>query len=113
MVATSSTGTVTFYNRSSGTLDLAADLYGYWTGGSVSSTTDGAFKTVTPARAFDSRVTGKALNPSRSGSVAVAGHYGVPATNVRPSSPTSPRWPRSLRVTSGWPPRPPTRPPAP
>jgi uncharacterized delta-60 repeat protein len=77
-------GTVALYNGSSGTVQLLADVAGYYRGG---TTTDaGAFTAVTPTRVLDTRNgTGGPRAPVASkGTVtfAVDGLGGVPASNV-------------------------------
>ncbi len=78
IIDTHASGIVKIYNGSSGTVDVAADLAGYWTGGHV--TTAGAVKTVAPTRLVDSRVSpGKPLAARQSVSVRAAGKAGVPS----------------------------------
>lgn len=77
VVDTHSSGVVKIYNGSSGTVDVAADLAGYWTGGAVSA--PGALKTVAPTRIVDSRLTHKPIPALGDVSVQVTGKAGVPA----------------------------------
>lgn len=79
----SSTGTISVYNGSLGTVDILADLTGYWTGGTPSAATAGALHVVSPSRVIDTRRSGfKALAPRASKTVAIAGKSGVAASNV-------------------------------
>ena len=82
VVAPGTGGTVSFFNASHGTVTVFADRYGYWTGGTVGTATGGAFRPVTPTRVADSRLAKTTLGALASGSVAIAGHAGVPTTNV-------------------------------
>jgi hypothetical protein len=83
-VGLGSTGRVSFYNGSSGTLQLVADVAGYYIGGAA--TEDGAFVPVTPGRILDSRIglgvpTGPITSPGSVG-FQVVGSSGVPLSGV-------------------------------
>ncbi len=83
IVRTNLAGLVSVYNGSSQPLNIVADLSGYFTGGAVAATTDGAFTPLAPARLKDTRANGG--KPAASASitkVAVFGHGGVPSSNV-------------------------------
>ncbi|MFD5325431.1 FlgD immunoglobulin-like domain containing protein [Streptomyces sp. NPDC127092] len=74
-------GKVTFYNKS-GSLDLLADVAGYYT----TETTGSLYEPVTPSRVMDTRsgvgVPKAKLGPGGTVTLTVAGKGGVPATNV-------------------------------
>lgn len=76
-------GNISIFNGSNGTVDVLADLTGWWTAGTVSPDTVGALNTMTPARILDTR--DGAGTPAAALSttvVPVAGVKGVPATGV-------------------------------
>lgn len=93
-------GMVSVYNGSSGTVDVLADLTGFWAGGTVDPTISGAMNPLPPSRIYDSRTGGLTAAPARSTRViAVEGHGGVPATgvsavaiNLTVTEPTAPGW---------------------
>ncbi|MFD2414758.1 glycoside hydrolase domain-containing protein [Amycolatopsis pigmentata] len=66
-------GTVDFYNFQ-GTVDVVADLFGYYTNGSGNT-----FTPAGPARLLDTRANGSTLGPGGVYSLPVAGTAGVPA----------------------------------
>ncbi len=70
-------GKVTLYNRSSGTTQLIADVFGYYLPGTPA--VPGAFAPVSPARVLDTRAT-RAVGAESSLSFQVAGIRGVPAS---------------------------------
>jgi hypothetical protein len=95
-VALSPSGSVRLYN-SGGTINLVADLLGYFSASSTS-----AFTPETPIRVLDTRY-GTGAPPSRIAAyhyvdLVIAGHYGVPAKatavviNVTGVSPTTSTW---------------------
>jgi hypothetical protein len=76
-------GAVDFWNTSSGSTDLIADVQGYVSAGSV--TDPGVFVPVGPSRALDTRIGlgGVAVGPHKALSLQVAGRAGVPAAELR------------------------------
>jgi hypothetical protein len=81
-----SNGKVDLYNGSAGTVQLIADISGYYLAGTP-ITDDGAYTALpTPARLLDTRNAigaPKATVPGRGGViVAVSGQHGIPTTNV-------------------------------
>lgn len=77
-------GTVDLYNGSSGTVQLLADVVGYYRAGPA--TAAGAFTAITPTRVLDTRIGLGAppvrVLPQSSVDFAVGGQGGVPASNV-------------------------------
>jgi len=77
-------GAVDLYNGSAGTVELVADVSGYFTGGGTPA--DGTFTTLTPTRLLDTRAgTGAPEAPVAAGGVVtltVDGQGGVPASGV-------------------------------
>ena len=92
IVAVSALGEVSFYNQS-GTVDVIADVGGWFTDSSIPSATGGEFVGVTPTRIFDTRDgtglvnglggTGSTpitrLGPAEGIAVQIAGQGGIPA----------------------------------
>ena len=68
-------GKVTLFNRSGGTVQLIADVSGYYLTGNA--TAPGAFKGLSPARLLDTR-TASAVGPDSSVSFQVGGVSGIP-----------------------------------
>lgn len=93
-------GMVNVFNGSSGTVDVLADLTGFWAGGTVDPTVSGALHPLTPTRIYDTRTGGLTVAPARSTKIVpVLGHGGVPATgvsavaiNLTVTEPTAPGW---------------------
>lgn len=83
-VKTSSTGRVTLKNTSSGTVDLVADVAGYFRAGAT--TAPGAFTPVEPTRLLDTRIgNGFVSGPVPAGghvSLQVTGRGGLPTSGV-------------------------------
>ena len=76
-------GKIQLFNGSDGSVQLLADVAGYFVGGTPS--VDGAFASLTPARVLDTRTNLGASGPVPalgSISVQVAGRGGVPASGV-------------------------------
>ncbi len=107
VVAVGSGGSVTLYNYA-GSVDLVADVSGYYTDATDPQATGGWFTGMTPARVLDTRVpigvpsAGK-VGPGQSLSLTVAGVHGVPAmsspvppsavvANVTVTEPTTAGW---------------------
>ena len=84
IVPVSDTGTVRLFNGSSGTIDLLADVAGYYRSGAP--TTTGAFGTLTPTRLLDTRTGNGAAQAAVAArgtvTLQVTGRGGVPATGV-------------------------------
>ncbi len=75
-------GKVVFYNGSTGTVNLVADVAGYYTGGAL-PLLPGAFQPLTPTRILDTRSgsVGKS-QPLKTFSIPVAGRGGLPAASA-------------------------------
>lgn len=83
IVKTGTGGSVSVFNGSTGTVDVLADLTGYWSGGTVDPTVAGSMNTLTPTRIVDTRNgAGTPLAKKSTLKVPVEGISGVPATNV-------------------------------
>jgi hypothetical protein len=70
-------GTVDFYNGSPGTVQLVADVSGYFVSGTA--TAAGEFTSLTPARILDTRTSGGPIARISTDVLPVVGHGGVPA----------------------------------
>ena len=85
VVAVGTGGKVSFYNGSSGTVQIIADVSG-WYGSTTGTPEAGGFSALsTPARLMDTRKGTGASGPVLAGhtvSLAVTGHGGVPSLNV-------------------------------
>jgi hypothetical protein len=84
IVPVSNTGTVKLFNGSSGTIDMLADVAGYYRSGAPSTT--GAFGSLPPSRVLDTR-SGNGAPRARVAArdtvtLQVTGHGGVPTTGV-------------------------------
>ncbi|MEO3936147.1 hypothetical protein V3N99_05225 [Dermatophilaceae bacterium Soc4.6] len=76
-------GNVSVYNGSNGTVEVIADITGWWTAGTVDPGTAGAVNTISPARLYDSRISpGVPARARVTTKVPVLGHGGVPSSNV-------------------------------
>ena len=83
IVKTGTGGSVDVFNGSTGTVDVLADLTGYWTGGTVDPAVAGSMNTLTPTRIVDTRNgAGTPLAKKSTLKVPVEGHAGVPSANV-------------------------------
>ncbi len=80
IVPVSADGKITLYNGSSGTVQLLADVAGYFLGGAA--TDPGAFASLSPARVLDTRIAKGAAGPVPaldSEPVQITGQGGIPA----------------------------------
>lgn len=76
-------GMVDVYNGSTGTVDVLADLTGYWTGGEVDASISGTMTPLSPTRIFDTRTDADAPLPGKATLVLAAdGQAGVPESGV-------------------------------
>ena len=83
IVPVSADGVVSVYNGSAGSVNVVADLTGWWTGGEVSTDTAGAVNTLSPTRILDTRTgTGGPVQSQSSTIVPILGRGGVPETGV-------------------------------
>jgi hypothetical protein len=79
-VALPAGGSLDVYNGSPKSVNVVADVSGYYAAGATDAA--GTLAPLTPARVLDTRTGGGALAPQGSVRVPVAGHGGVPATGA-------------------------------
>ncbi|WP_270886577.1 hypothetical protein [Pedococcus sp. 5OH_020] len=112
IVPVGANGDVDLFNGSSGTVQLLADVTGYFVAGSPSS--GGAFGALTPSRVLDTRSgTGAsrgAVGPGYSTTLTVEGHDGVPTSgvsavvlNITVTQPTTGGWVSAYGTGTGRP----------
>ncbi len=72
-------GRVGFANGSAGSVDLVADVFGYFDTAGSAAGRPGRYRSVTPARLLDTRGSGRSLGAGGTITAPVGGHAGVPA----------------------------------
>ncbi len=83
LVPVGTNGRVSIYNGSTGSVDVLADLTGWWTSGTVDPATAGAMNTLSPTRILDTRVSPRVPAGARvTTKVPVLGRGGVPGSGV-------------------------------
>ncbi len=102
-------GRVGFANGSAGSVDLVADVFGYFDTAGSAAGPPGRYRSVTPARLLDTRGSGRSLGAGGTITAPVGGHAGVPAgasavaLNVTATNGTAPSFLAAYPAGTAWP----------